>query len=110
MFTENDIISTYTTDQAIEDGQLVHAYPERFPFLLVTPAVHAACEDAVEKGSRTYDQCMIPLMQDCVMEVRKCMSRDRNVDMCKLRHTIAGDVWILPNDKGGMTIMTPSEY
>ena len=30
-------------------------------------------------------------------------------DLAELEHTVAGTVWIRPNEKGGMTVMQPSE-
>lgn len=110
MFTEDDLIFAYTTDQALADGVLIHPYPERWPWLLVTAGIHEACETASQFETRTYDQVLIPLLMDCIMEVQKLMrQKPKGVDFAKLEHTVAGEVWIKPNDKGGMTVMLPSE-
>ena len=100
-----DTISTYTEDQAIADGALIHPYPIRWPWLLITPAIHAACSQG--DSGRDYDQCLVPLLKDCIMAASK--ARQRNREFAKLEHTIAGEVLILPNGKGSATIMQPHE-
>lgn len=95
-------IHSYTADQAIEDGILHHPYPQRWPWLLVTNSVHADCND---QTGRTYDQCLVPLLMDCILAVRG--KKDYPV---VLEHTVAGTVWIMPNEKGGMTVMKPEDY
>ena len=98
-------ISVYTEDDAIADGALIHPYPTRWPWLLITPAIHAACSQ--DQHGRTYDQCLTPLLMDCIMQAQKAQRLNR--DRAKLEHTIAGEVLILPNGKGGMTVMQPHE-
>jgi len=100
----DNVIYSYTEDQAVEDGVLIHPYPERWPWLLVTPNVHAACE---ADDLRTYDQKMMPLLTDCIMVAQ---SARRKQPPLVLEHTVAGKIWIMPNGKGGMTVMTPEEY
>jgi type I site-specific restriction endonuclease len=103
-------ISVYTTEQAIDDGFLVHPYPERWPWLLITSGVHGACETASEFDGRTYEQCLVPLLMDCIMQVQELMRQStEGVSFAKLEHTVAGTVFIKPNDKGGMTVMLPQE-
>jgi hypothetical protein len=99
-----ETISRYTEEQAIEDGQLGHPYPERWPWLLITPGIHAACE---AQDGRTYEQCLVPLLGDCILAAQ---STRQSAPPVVLEHTVAGTVWIMPNDKGGMTVMLPSEY
>ena len=103
-----DVISTYTEDQAIEDGVLVHPFPNRWPWLLITASVHADCKAESKKG-RTYDQALVPLLMDAIMAVQKKINRDPQCDLIKLEGTVAGTVWIRPNGKGGMTVMKPSD-
>jgi hypothetical protein len=110
MFTEDDLVYAYTTEQAIDDGVLVHPYPERWPWLLITIGVWESVTEELRKGQRNYDQVLVPLLQDCIMQVQKLMRKHpEGVDFAKLHHTVAGEVWIKPNDKGGMTVMLPSE-
>lgn len=97
-----DIIFSYTADQAIEDGVLVHPYPQRWPWLLITNSVHADCK---ADKDRTYDQALVPLLMDCIMAVKG----KKNFPIT-LKHTVAGTVWIMPNEKGGMTVMKPEDY
>jgi hypothetical protein len=45
---------------------------------------------------------------DCIMQAQaKKLGPDN--DLAELEHTVAGTVWIRPNEKGGMTVMQPSE-
>ena len=98
-----EVISVYTEDDAIADGVLVHPYPKEWPWLLITTAVHAVCSE--QKG-RTYDQCLIPLLNDCILAVKSTKKEPPII----LEHTVAGTIWIMPNGKGGMTVMLPSDY
>ena len=103
IWDDEDLIFSYTIEQAIEDGVLCHPYPKQWPWLLVTQNVHLACKN---QEGRTYDQCLIPLLNDCIMQVR---SNPRE-QMWTLEGTVAGVVWVVLNEKGGMTVMTPDEY
>lgn len=100
----DNIIHAYTSDQAIEDGVLHHPYPSRWPWLLITGSVHEACK--ASKG-QTYDQALTPLLMDCIMAVQANKKADPPI---VLEHTVAGTVWIMPNEKGGMTVMKPEDY
>lgn len=97
-------IHSYTSEQAIKDGVLYHPYPTRWPWLLVTQSVHTDCKG---QEGRTYDQCLTPLLMDCIMAVKGKKEEDFPV---VLEHTVAGTVWIMPNEKGGMTVMKPEDY
>jgi hypothetical protein len=111
MCTEDDLVYAYTTDQAIEDGVLVHPFPDRWPWLLITESVHNGCLTASEFDERSYDQVLVPLLMDCIMQVQKLMKNNPDgVDFAKLDHTVVGTVWIKPNDKKGMTVMLPEDY
>jgi hypothetical protein len=105
--TEPEVIFSYTTDQAIEDGVLYHPYPQKWPNLLVTVGVHHACN--TQKG-RTYDQCLTPLLNYCIMEIKRLQVAKKLEFPVILENTVADTVWIMPNDKGGLTVMQPSEY
>jgi len=104
MMEDFNIIHSYTSEQAMEDGVLVHPYPKRWPNLLITQSVHADCMN--QKG-RTYDQCLAPLLQDCILAVRANRKKEPPI---VLDHTVAGTVWIMPNELGGMTVMKPEDY
>ncbi|MFN9112693.1 MAG: hypothetical protein ACK5XN_21725 [Bacteroidota bacterium] len=108
-----EVVSSYTEDDGIEDGVLVHPFPEKFPWLLLTAGVHAACEakakerfpsDAVDSA---YAAVAMPLILDSLMAVRASKSKEPPI---VLDHTAAGKVWIMPNSKGGITIMNPEDY
>lgn len=100
----DDIIFSYGAEQAIEDGVLVHPYPERWPNLLITAGVHDKCRDTSD--GRTYDQRLVPLLMDCIMAVQARKAEPPIV----LEHTVAGTVWVMPNELGGMTVMNPEDY
>lgn len=57
----NDIIHTYTAQDAVADGALHHPYPERWPWLLISQNVHAACS---ADRNRAYDHALGPLLED----------------------------------------------
>ena len=101
---DDNIIFGYGADQAIEDGVLVHPYPQRWPWLLITAGIHAQCQS---QEGRTYDQSLVPLLMDCIMAVQADRKKDPPI---VLEHTVAGTVWIMPNEKGGMTVMNPEDY
>lgn len=104
----DNTIFSYGAEQAIEDGVLVHPYPERWPNLLITAAIHSKCKDASE--GRTYDQRLVPLLIDCIMAVRSKKPIILDELPIVLTHTVAGTVWIMPNELGGMTVMNPEDY
>lgn len=104
-----EVVYSYTEEQAIEDGVLVHPYPELWPWLLFTASVHAACESEVVKGGRTYDQVAKPLAIDAIVEVRRVLKSNPRADLIELEGTVAGTVWVRPNLKGGLTIMKPED-
>jgi len=98
-----EIIHSYTAEQAIEDGVLVHPYPKRWPNLLITQSIHTDCK---HQEGRTYDQCLVPLLMDCIMAVQATKKEPPVV----LNHTAVGTVWIMHNELGGMTVMKPEDY
>lgn len=95
-------IFSYTCEQAVEDGVLYHPYPNRWPWLLVTQRIHTICKN--DEG-RTYDQALVPLLMDAIMAVKG----KKNFPVV-LEGTVAGTVWIMPNEKGGMTLTNPEDY
>lgn len=99
-----EIISSYTSEQAIEDGVLYHPYPKRWPNLLITQSIHTDCNH--QKG-RTYDQTLVPLLMDCIMAVQANRKKEPPI---VLNHTAVGTVWVMPNELGGMTVMKPEDY
>ena len=107
--TFGKVISEYTDRDAIADGMLIEVDPAKWPALLITASIKHACEREAAKGRRDYRQCLIPLVQDCIMEVQRKMKRDRTADWAKLTGTVAGVVFVTPNSLGGMTIMMPED-
>jgi hypothetical protein len=101
---ENHIIHSYGSDQAIQDGVLYHPYPTRWPWLLVTQSIHTDCKG---QEGRTYDQCLMPLLMDCILAVKATKGVEFPV---VLEGTVAGTVWVMPNEKGGLTVMKPEDY
>lgn len=105
------IISSYTCEQAVNDGVLIHPYPARWPWLLISLGVHEACSKL--DAGRNYDQCLVPLCMDAILAAQAAQEKQRKRQKVSLplslEHTIAGTVWIAPNDKGGLTICKPEE-
>jgi hypothetical protein len=103
------MIFRYTEEQAVEDGELIHPYPERWPWLLITRGVHEACDR--KDGGRPYDWCLVPLLMDAIMLAQSSQAaRHPEKYPLVLEGTVAGTVWVMPNGKGGLTVMKPSEY
>lgn len=108
-----DPVSVYTADRAIDDGMLVHPYPQKFPNLLLTRSVHDAIDE--RDDGRTYDQKCIPFCQDVAMvwndHVRKTKGRDGLYTGDQMAGNVTGhEVWIAANEKDGLTVMFPSDY
>ena len=66
----------------------------------------------IKEKARTFDQVTIPFLMDVIMQAqvpknRKTLSEG---SIITLDHTIAGEVFIALNERGGLTVMTPSEY
>lgn len=106
MFDDFEVFH-YSLEQAIEDGDLVHPYPDKFPWLIISHGIHHDCKKQTSDDLRTYDQKLIPLMMDAVLVVR---AADEPSFPMVLEHTVVGTVWIMPNEKRGLTLMKPSEY
>lgn len=96
----------YTTEEAIADGCLVYPFHDKFPNCLLSASVAGACE--ASKG-QTFEQAAIPLLMDCVSAVQARSDQEAEWPI-KLSATVAGDVWIMPNDFGGITVMQPTDY
>ena len=100
-------INKYTSEQAIEDGALAYPMPEKFPNLLLSASVHADCES---QEGRTYEQCVVPLVMDVAMQMNALAEKGKPDFPVVLENTVAGTVWAMPNDMGGITLMKPEDY
>ncbi len=113
VFSDADVISSYTSEQAIDDGVLVEAFPKQFPKLLLTNAVFTTIEEKIEGTQRTLEQAIIPLFQDAVMLFRAAQKKDPNEYLVTkgLEGNVTGkDLWVAMNEYGGLTIMFPEDY
>ena len=102
---DDPIIHSYTSEDAINDGVLIHPFPKRWPWLLITATVHEKCVG--DNDGRTYEQKLVPLLMDCILAVQGRKGKEPPI---VLEHTVAGTVWVMPNEMGGMTVMTPRDY
>jgi hypothetical protein len=103
-------ISTYTEEQAIEDGVLHHLWPEQWPWLLLTDTIYARAEQvAFTRGDVPIETVLTPLAMDAIVETQRQMRLNPRCDLVELEYTAVGTVWIRPNSKGGMTIMDPED-
>ena len=110
LFGDADVISSYTCEDAVRDGVLFHPYPKQWPWLLISVNVNAACQPS-ESDPRTFDQKAVPLLNDVVLALQSpnretIAQRDGHLT---LEHTVAGTVWISPNEMGGATVHQPEE-
>lgn len=101
-------ICSYTTQDAIDDGQMMIPYAELFPNVVITNTVHVEIEK-VQDG-RTYDQKLKPLLMDIFHEGNRIEQTGGDNSLVTLEHTVIGTVWASPNDLGGITIMKPEDY
>ena len=110
--TDDNVIFSYSTDQAIEDGVLVHPFPDKFRYLLLSAAVFADIEQKIEDTERTLAQAIIPLMDDAIMLMRAARQKDPDEYMVTegLEGNITGKtLWVAMNEVGGLTIMYPED-
>lgn len=105
-----EVISSYTEDEAIRDGVLVHPYPSRFPRVLFSASVEKECRKEAEKAERTYDEVATPLIIDAIREVRRVVASNARASLIDLEGTVAGTIWICPNTYGGLTLMKPADH
>lgn len=104
-------ISTYTEEQGIEDGVFAYPFPDKFPGVLLTSAVHEAICDKIEPAleARLYEQAVIPLLIDAVMIVNSDLKE--HLFTKELEGNVTGqELWIARNGMNGFTIMFPSDY
>ena len=109
-FKNDEIISRYGCEQAVEDGVLLHPYPDRWPWLLISINVHCACQPT-ESDKRAYDQKLVPLLMDVVMLAKdpELLVKLNRGEQLRLEGTVADTIIIGANDKGGLTICQPCE-
>ena len=110
-----DAIYEYTTETALSDGVLTEPYPDRWPNLFMSADVTAHCESppfGLNEKTRTFDQVTVPFLMDVIMQAQVPKNHKKLSDgsIITLDHTIAGKVFIALNERGGLTVMTPSEY
>lgn len=107
LFNEIEPTHTYTSDEAIADGVLTEPYPDKFPGWIITTGVHEAIAAKAGDG-RSYDQMLIPLLMDA--QLITIAKRD-HLHTRGLEGNVTGEaIWIGVNEKGGYTLMFPSEY
>ncbi|MCH8978022.1 MAG: hypothetical protein IH945_02110 [Armatimonadetes bacterium] len=104
---DQEPISVYTSEQAIEDGFLVRPFPKRFPWLLLTASVHDAIESHDDR--RTYEEKAVPLMMDAAA-IAKADPAGSPWLGGMAGNVTGGPVWIALNEHGGLTLMRPEDY
>lgn len=106
------VIFSYTDQQAIDDGVLVEPYPERWKHLLVTSSIHHDCAREDVDDKRSYDQRLIPLIMDCLLQCQVNAKKNNGAieTPVVLEHTYCGTVWVMENGLGGLTVMKPEDY
>ncbi len=125
-FSDAEVISSYTADQAIADGVLVEPLPDDFPKMLLTAAVHAkimetpTTQELEERGGynqkvddRTPEQRIIPLFMDALRVAAKGVKKDPEEYLWTegLEGNVTGKkLWLSINEFSGLTIMFPEDY
>lgn len=107
MSEERQVAYSYTTEQAIEDGVLIRPLDDK-PALIITRSIHADCCE--EADGRTYMEKLGPLLLDASLAVKEPIEKGSDDWPVVLEHTVAGTVWIMPNELGGITLLKPEDY
>lgn len=103
-------VFTYTCENAVDDGVLVHPYPEQYPWLLVTATVNELAKTVADCRGAELKTVLVPLMIDAVLAARRAIKSGKGSTLLVLDHTAVGTVWIAPNEKGGLTVMKPEDH
>lgn len=104
-----EVVFVYGEDQAIEDGLLLHPYPDEWPWALVTRGVYDACEDEAQERNLPLDHVLRALMVEAIQASVEMIELDPRTDLVELEGTAAGTVYVRPNGQGGLTILQPHE-
>lgn len=106
------VVFSYTDQQAIDDGVLFYPYPERWKNLLVSSSVHHDCAREDLEDKRSYDQRLIPLIMDCILQCQKNVKDNEGMldTPVVLDNTFCDTVWVMENGMGGLTILKPEDY
>jgi len=119
-FADFTVISSYTTEDAINDGVLVHFEAISPGKWCVTQGVMAAIEDNAGEG-RTHAQSLHNMMSDVLAfvqahkaEVIKQAEGGVPLFTAEFDRWMAGNVtrktlWLGSNETGGFTVMFPEE-
>jgi len=109
---KDPVVFSYTDQDAINDGVLFEPYPERWKNLLVTSSIHHDCAREDDEDSRSYDQRLIPLIMDCIMQcqVNANQNNGKLDTPVVLDGTHCGTIWVMENGIGGLTLMKPEDY
>jgi len=126
-------ISVYTSDQAVEDGVLVEAWPERWPKLLLTRSLYEALREvgyervpdarAEDLEVLAFNQVATPFVMDVLMILKARFDKNPGEEKEESRWFLGGgetkgpmegnatgkEVWVARNDVGGITIMFPED-
>jgi hypothetical protein len=108
MADEWEVISTYTDDQAVDDGVLVPLYGLG-PVNRVTRAVfaHFVGEEAFEpKPVIEMPRAMEPL----IAAIRAMLKIPSDGDGWRTGEYGGKRLWLVPNEVGGLTLMFPEDY
>ena len=107
-------ISTYTANEAVEDGLLVEASPDTHPGWLLTRAVYERILEVEGFTDEDYPglgwkQRVVPLLMDAGLIVRR--RPDDHLWTMGLEGNLTGKtLWIGLNELGGLTLMFPEDY
>lgn len=111
-----DIISTYTNEQAIEDGFKKRvAHPGRFGFsrpVTITSALFELLNAFPEGAEPDYELREMGLLLHTANEIAETIKADFAEHFLSFQHLIGGvehEVWCVL-DGDGYTIMLPSDY
>ena len=95
-----EVISTYTQDEAIEDGVLVHVGEVGKQRVVFTRVLFIQGYDEEDKRKTLVDRGLELLCRQC---------KEDTPDM-RLRVIEKGKIWVIWNVGEGFTFLTPGDY
>ena len=110
VFEDSEIVSSYTDEQAIDDGYLVRPLENpKGKALLLTSTLYERCKEIAKSRGVEVKQVIVPLLLDAQMIV-KADPAEYLWTKGREGNATNDDVWIARNSMGGITLMFASDY
>jgi hypothetical protein len=115
IFSAKDIVYTYTSNQAVEDGILFDLDQVQKRYFRNSPFSYATTNLLTSKGYLAEDKIDIPRLIDLVMAANKIFNKMPRGDTfasgrIELPNGKKQEIFIAQNETGRYTIMLPEDY